>query len=322
MAQVLVLAQHLDGEPSPSARELLAAAAVIGEPAAVIVVDDGDGSALAARLAALGAQTVYVATIAGASATLVTPSVAALHAACVAARPAAVILDNDTDSREIAARLAIRAEGALQHDVVAIEVAGESILVTQQAFGGSYTVRSGSARGIPIISLRPNSVEGSAPAGAGTVVALDVAADATPTSTITARHEKAEASERPGLQTADVVVSGGRGLGSREQFVLVEQLADALGAAVGASRAAVDAGYVDHSMQVGQTGVTVSPNLYIAVGISGAIQHRAGMEGSGTIVAINKDADSPIFDVADFGVVGDLFTVVPQLIAAVAARKG
>jgi electron transfer flavoprotein alpha subunit len=322
MAQVLVLAPLVDGEPADSTGELLAAAALVGEPAAVIVLDDGDGSRIAAALGALGAHTVYVATIANSSSTLVTPQVAALHAAIATAGPAAVILGTDTDSREIAARLAVRVGGALQYDVVGMEATGDSLVVMQQAFGGAFTARSVAARGIPILSLRPNSVDGAAPAAAGTVVPIDISDDPVPAATITARHEKPESAERPGLQTADIVVSGGRGLGSGEQFRLVEQLADSLGAAVGASRAAVDAGFVDHNLQVGQTGVTVSPNLYIAVGISGAIQHRAGMQGSKTIVAINSDADSPIFDIADLGVVGDLFTVVPQLIDAIAARKG
>jgi electron transfer flavoprotein alpha subunit len=316
MSDALVLVEHADGKPTGSTTELLAAAAELGTPVAVVVASD-DGAALATQLGALGAATVYVATVTGDR--LVTPQVAALEAAIAASGSVtAVILGNSIDSREAGARLAVRIGGAYQSDVVAIASNGE---VTQQAFGGAFTVTSVAGKGIPVISLRPNSVQGSAKAGAGTVVALDVSADARPTADITARHEKSATSARPELQSADVVVSGGRGLGSKEKFVLVEELADAFGEAVGASRAAVDAGYVEHNMQVGQTGVTVSPNIYIALGISGAIQHRAGMQSAKTIIAINKDASAPIFDIADFGVVGDLFTVVPQLIDAVKARK-
>jgi electron transfer flavoprotein alpha subunit len=318
VSHVLVLIDLVDGKPVAATGELLAAAAQLGEPAAVLL---GDKS-LALELGKLGAQTVFVASVAGADSLLVTPQVAALEAAAQAAGDvAAVLVGNSLEAREAGARLAIRIDAAYQSDVVGVAGGASGIVVTQQAFGGSFTVTSVAGRGIPVISLRPHSIEGAAPAAEGTVEELDVSGDLAPTTKIVARHEQTEASERPDLQAADVVVSGGRGLGSKENFVLVEQLADVFGGAVGASRAAVDAGYTEHNTQVGQTGVTVSPNLYIALGISGAIQHRAGMQSAKTIVAINKDGGAPIFDIADFGIVGDVFTVVPQLIEAVKAKR-
>ena len=182
-------------------------------------------------------------------------------------------------------------------------------------------VKSRVSRGTPVITLRPNSVDAEPAPGAAEEQAVEVAvSDAAKGARIVERVSE-QSSTRPELTEASIVVSGGRGLGGGENFAIVEKLADTLGAAVGASRAATDAGWYPHTSQVGQTGVTVSPQLYIAVGISGAIQHRAGMQTSKTIVAINKDPEAPIFEIADYGVVGDLFNVVPQLTEEIAKRK-
>jgi len=318
MADVLVLVDHFEGSLRKVTAELLAAASRIGNPVAVVVGAPGTAATLAPALAEAGAATVYAAESAEATQFLITPQVAALTAAAAASSPAAILLAATIDGREIAGRLAVRLDSGVIADAVDVDA---DAIATQSVFGGSYTVRSKVSRGTPIISVRANSIEGSAPAAAGTVVPLEFSINPAASATIVAVHTE-PAGDRPDLGAASVVVSGGRGVGSAENFTVVEALADALGGAVGASRAAVDSGYYPHQFQVGQTGTTVSPQVYVALGISGAIQHRAGMQTSKTIVAVNKDSDAPIFEIADFGVVGDLFAVAPQLTEAVQARKG
>jgi electron transfer flavoprotein alpha subunit len=252
---------------------------------------------------------------------LVAPAVDALSGAVDAYGPAAVLTANSVDGREAAARLAVRVGGSVLADVVQVRSDNGTVVAQHSVFGGAYTVESVVEGGLPILTIRQGAIEGQAPAATADLQTVSLDAREGVVAIIDQFNDDAAVSARPELRTASTVVSGGRGLGSSENFVLVEQLADTLGAAVGASRAAVDAGYIAQTAQVGQTGVSVSPQLYIALGISGAIQHRAGMQTAKTIVAINKDEDAPIFEVADFGIVGDVFTVVPKLIEAVKARS-
>ncbi|MDN5861319.1 MAG: electron transfer flavoprotein subunit alpha/FixB family protein [Pseudonocardia sp.] len=315
MAEVLVLVEHVDGEAKKSTFELLTAAKVLGEPAAVVVGPAGTAGKLADGLRAHGAEKIYVAE--SDSADFLTPEVDALAALVGSASPAAVLIGASADGKEIAGRLAVRTDSALLGDVVGLSGSG----VTHSVFGGAFTVEAQWKGEHPVITLRPGSVEIEESAGAGTEETVSVPASGARSATVTSR-EPIVGGDRPELTEASVVVSGGRGVGSAEDFAVVEGLADSLGAAVGASRAAVDSGYYPHQFQVGQTGKTVSPQLYIALGISGAIQHRAGMQTSKTIVAVNKDPEAPIFEIADFGVVGDLFKVAPQLQEEITKRKG
>ena len=322
MSNILALVELTSsGSLSSTTPSLLASATKLGTPVAVVVTSPGAGAALAKELGSLGAAHVVVAESTAVNTALTTPAVAALEAAIAEQKPAAVLIPNSIDGREVAGRLAVRTNSTVLVDTVDLANSKDGIVATHSVFGGGFTVESQTNGGLTIATVRQGSPEGRTPVASPGVSTISIEVDASKTGVIDSIDANESNSSRPELRGAEKVVSGGRGLGSAEKFVLVEQLADALGAAVGASRAAVDAGYIAQSHQVGQTGVTVAPQLYVALGISGAIQHRAGMQTSDTIIAINKDGDAPIFDVADFGVVGDVFTVVPQLISAIEARR-
>ena len=316
---VLVLVEHGEGSVRKVTLELLTAARELGEPAAVVVGPPGSVAPLVDRLGEYGATKVYAVESEDAEKYLVTPKSEALAGLVEAGSPAAVLIASSAEGKEVAGRLAMRTRNGILTDAVAVDGDGTA---TQSIFGGAVVVRSRVRTGTPIITVRPNAVSASpAPAQPTTEEVPLSLPDAARGATVLERVVEEEGS-RPALTDASVVVSGGRGLGSGDNFAVVEKLADALGGAVGASRAATDAGWYPHQAQVGQTGVTVSPQLYVAVGISGAIQHRAGMQTSKTIVAINKDPEAPIFELVDYGVVGDLFQVVPQLTEEVARRRG
>ncbi|MCV7050150.1 electron transfer flavoprotein subunit alpha/FixB family protein [Mycobacterium heidelbergense] len=318
MAEVLVLVEHAEGAVKKVTAELITAARALGEPAAVVVGAPGTAAPLADALKEAGAAKIYVAESDDVDKYLITPVVDVLAALAESASPAAILLAANADGKEIAGRLAARLGSGLLVDVVEVREGAKAV---HSIFGGAFTVEAQANGDTPVITVRAGAVDAEPSAGAGEQVTVEVPAAAENATRITAR-EPAVAGDRPELTEATIVVSGGRGVGSAENFSVVEALADSLGAAVGASRAAVDSGYYPGQFQVGQTGKTVSPQLYIALGISGAIQHRAGMQTSKTIVAVNKDEEAPIFEIADYGVIGDLFKVAPQLTDAIKARKG
>ncbi|CAJ64502.1 MULTISPECIES: electron transfer flavoprotein subunit alpha/FixB family protein [Frankia] len=318
MAEVLVLVEHADGEPKKVTAELLTLARTLGEPSAVFLGAPGTYAKAKDYLAQYGAAKVYVAESDDIASYVGGPAAEVLASLVASASPAAVLVAATADSREVAARVAAKTESGLIWDATALTA---DLVATQGIFGGSTIVTSKVTKGVPVVVVRPNSTAPEAAPSTPAEQTVDVAiSDAAKGAKIVDRVVEAK-SGRPDLTEAQVVVSGGRGLGAAEHFALVEKLADTLGAAVGASRAATDAGWYPHQNQVGQTGKTVSPQLYIAVGISGAIQHRAGMQTSKTIVAVNKDPEAPIFEFADYGLVGDLFNVVPQLTEAIEKRK-
>jgi electron transfer flavoprotein alpha subunit len=317
MSEVLVLVDHVDGAVRKPTYELLTIAKRLGEPSAVYIGDSSKSSEVAEKVKAYGAEKVYVVDDADIKGYLVAPKAEALQQLAEKSSAGAILIPSSAEGKEIAGRLAIKLDSGLITDAVDVQ---EGPVTTQSVFAGNFTVTAKVTKGTPIITVKPNSAAPEESEGAGTVEEFSAeVSDAAKGAQIVASQPR-KATGRPDLNEAAIVVSGGRGTGG--DFEPIEGLADALGAAVGASRAAVDSGWIPHSFQIGQTGKTVSPQLYVANGISGAIQHRAGMQTSKTIVAVNKDEEAPIFELVDFGVVGDLKTVLPAATEQINQRKG
>jgi electron transfer flavoprotein alpha subunit len=317
MSTVLILADFSGDHATKTTAELATAAARIGSVSAVVLAPAGKGAALAATVNQGPISNVIVIESNDFASHGVAAVADALAGVVKEKSPAALLIASHAFGKEVAARVAVLTESGIITD--AVDVAADAT-ATQLVFGGSTTVHSQVSQGTPIITVRPNSIDADLSAASpalenATAAISDIAKKAT-----IASSQPPVKGGRPELTEANIVVSGGRGTDGN--FSAVEAFADLLGAAVGASRAATDAGWYPHSHQVGQTGKTVSPQLYVACGISGAIQHRAGMQTSKTIVVVNKDPEAPLFDIADFGVIGDLFNVLPQATAAVAAKKG
>ncbi len=318
MAQVLVVVDTTDGTVRKAALELLTLARRIGDPVAVVFGAD-PGNGVPAVLAEHGATEVVLVSGDDVTEHLVAPKSEVLADLVAERAPAAVLVANSPEGKEIAARLAVRSGSGLITDAVDVQVVDGTVVATKSVFAGSWSTTSSVVRGTPLLTVKPNTVAPEVAPAAGTVTTLTPTVSEVAKGARIVERSVKPATGRPELSEASIVVSGGRGTDG--DFRSVEALADALGGAVGASRAAVDAGWYPHSNQVGQTGKTVSPQLYVAAGISGAIQHKAGMQTSKVVVAINKDGEAPIFEMVDFGVVGDLSTVLPAVTAEVERRK-
>lgn len=317
MSEILVLIDHAEGAVKKPTYELLTLARRLGEPSAVFIGPADKASEATEKVKKYGAEKVYVVDDSEIKGYLVAPKAEVLQQLVEKASPDAVLIPSSFEGKEIAGRLAIKIESGLITDAVDVE---EGPVTTQSVFAGNYTVKAKVTKGTPVITVKPNSATPEEAEGAAAVeeFAADISDTAKGAKVVASQPRKSTG--RPELTDAAIVVSGGRGTGG--EFGAIEEFADALGAAVGASRAAVDSGWIPHSFQIGQTGKTVSPQLYIANGISGAIQHRAGMQTSKTIVAVNKDEEAPIFELVDFGVVGDLHKVLPAATEQINERKG
>jgi electron transfer flavoprotein alpha subunit len=320
VAQILVLVERSDGTVRKATLELLTLARRLGEPAALVCGSPDD--AAVSVLGAYGATRVYAVEHPDLEDYLVAPKADALVTVVRLTAPAAVLVTAGREGTEVAARAAVRLDSGIITGAVDV-VPGEGGPVTTQSVGAdTWTTQSQVVRGTPIITVRPNAVVPEEAPSEPVVESVQVTFGEGSRGSAVVRRTPKVATGRPDLADASVVVAGGRGMGSAEAFGVLERLADELGGAVAASRAATDLGWYGHDFQIGQTGRTVAPQLYLASGISGAIQHRAGMQGSKTIVAINKDPKAPIFAIADLGVVGDAHEVLPALVSEVRRRKG
>ena len=316
MTNILILADHEAGKVAKTAAELATFAKRGGSPLAVVLAPAGQADALGSQLANTEIEKVIAVENDDFARHGIAAMVDALAQIVETQKPSAVLIASSARGKEIAGRLAVRINSGVITD--AVDLAAD-LGATQSVFGGSFTVSSRVKIGTPVITIRPSAIEPATTSQTPTVERVNVTISEKAKLVTISNTQPAVKGGRPELTEAKIVISGGRG--TNGDFTQVEAMADLLGAAVGASRAATDAGWYPHTHQVGQTGKTVSPQLYVACGISGAIQHRAGMQTSKTIIAINKDPEAPIFDLADFGVVGDLFAVLPQAREAIASKR-
>ena len=316
MSNVFILVDHASGKIANTAGELSAFGKRIGGVTALVLAEPGTGAAIAEELKAYEIEKIIIVENVAFSQHGI-PAIADAVASVLASHsPKALLISTSARGKEIAARVAVQSNSGLITDAIDIS---ENLIATQSIFGGSFTVHSHVKTGTPIITIRPSAIDFTATPSNPTIENVTVEISDNAKLVSINNIQPAVKGGRPELTEAKIVVSGGRG--TNGDFSKVESFADSLGAAVGASRAATDAGWYPHTHQVGQTGKTVSPQLYVACGISGAIQHRAGMQTSKTIIAVNKDPEAPIFDLADLGIVGDLFAVLPQAEAAIIAKK-
>jgi electron transfer flavoprotein alpha subunit len=319
VSEILVLVELTPSGVRKATLELLTIARRLGEPAALVWGEATDD--VVATLGEFGATTLYAVPAPEIEQFLSLPKAEAVIAVVQRSQPAAILITSGPEGKDVAARVAVRLDSGLITDAIDVVDDRGTLTTTQSVVAGSFHVRSQVVRGTPVITVMPNAVTAEAAPTQPRVETVQVQfSDRAKGAVVTSRTPKGS-SDRPDLADAAVIVAGGRGVGSEAGLGVIEALADALGGAVGVTRAVSDLHWAPHELQIGQTGKTVAPSLYVAAGVSGAIQHRAGMQSSKTIVAVNKVPKAPIFAIADFGVVGDLHTVLPALVDEIGKRR-